>query len=196
MMLVGWMWAMAFLPTTSLSGQANPAGEVQSVRLATLRFLTQQLDYMHTNYREAPFRVLMQTPLAMTVEGNTIRKTATPPMVRSETELAAMAAQWGGRLATPEDAITCGNPGGCRGTHGLLVTIGEPIIMGDSATIVSLIQRSSSDSTRFVMVPPETRAIFLRRIGGLWRVVAFAHAGQGSFHTTFPVDSLGGPLKQ
>lgn len=190
-----WALAVALIAPGAVTGQAA-ATDAQAIRLATLRLLTQQLEYMPQSYRGAPFRVLMQTPLPQAINGKDVVTPTGAPVERSEAELSAMAAQIGARLAVPGDKVTCTNPPGCSGTHGLLVTLGEPVIRGDSAAIMWLLQRSSADSTRSVHVPPEQRAIFLRRTNGVWRATSFGYGGQGPIREIYQVDSLGRPVKQ
>ena len=115
--------------------------------------------------------MLVSEPFPLRFEAGS-RTDKTPRTTRSSVETSELASLLHGAVAGDAERFHCGR-GGCTGPNGALVRIGEPNIIGDSATVVYSVATLTGTGKTAVPVPVR-RVAFLKRLANGWKVIAYS----------------------
>ncbi len=176
------LW-MALALTVAFGGPLSAqTTDRQAVEAVTMRVVASLLADTSTSYHRRE-RIFESAVYGFRTDGKDVLPTTREP--RTPEEAAALARLIGARIAAPEDEIRC-RALECTGTRGVLVALGAPQIVGDSAVIFYGIDFRSNNEAG--LPARQTRfALILKKVAGQWCVTNPLLAGLITF-TTESVD--------
>ncbi len=154
----------------------------QAVEAVTMRVVASLLADTSSSYHRRE-RLFESGTYGFRTDGKKVISVASEP--RSPEAATALARMIEARIAAPEDEIRCNGGINCSGTRGVLVALGAPQIVGDSAVIFYRIHLRADNevglparNTRF--------ALILKKVAGQWCVAHPLLAGLITFDTGSP----------
>ncbi len=173
--LVPSLWTLLALSLVALPAPAQQA-DSQAVRVAAAEFITRRLPTMQSFGERSAVRVLAATPLRYGLgEGKMVMLPAQPPRpIRDAEELARVLLA---TVATQADSVWCAPLGGpCHGTTGVQIRLSDPVIRGDSATVLYALQMLRPVNGVYSSIVTVWYALYLVWEQGRWRTGAFGVA--------------------
>ncbi len=170
LMLLGALVSVA----VRMSAQATDS---QVVRLAAAAQVDRLFPLMTMFGERSAVRTLMPSPLGYRLgDGKMVMISPLPARPQQDSEELARALK--AKVATPADTLLCNPPvvRGCSGTTGVQIRLSDPVIRGDSATVLFTLQALRRVNNEFGGVMSFTYALYLVREGGRWRAAAFGAA--------------------
>lgn len=202
-------------PTEAVVQAIKPGPHAEAVMLTAAAFVgdfSSRGEWFAMPFKGLEPRLLSRTTLPFSYENGAVLSLVTklPPGRRSadvrllEQPLAkrgselnlSLAQKLRGSVATDADSIAC-DPGmvNCRGTLGVMVGLGNPVVHGDSAVVLFSLHVRGGNREDGIAGAEARFALFLHRADSAWKPIRVAEAGLNRLGMAWQLDQPAPAIK-